>query len=335
MKIKSLHIYATLFVFQIGFAQDYFIKNQNKIMGVQNPSFYAFGESSKAGVLTGNEGFSDSSKIDTRLAYANHYFDRNNFSLAFDVKTVNINSLGYSLSQANLHYIYKTRLNYRWTFSPSISIGYGNSALNYNSLIFEDQINVVTGSIASVTIDPVSVDDKINYFDLGAGFTIRNDENLFFGLNAKHLNTPDNSFNSEANNKMELLLSVQAGYEHDLNPLGRGVLPTFSYLFLYNSFTVQGAKSRIDLFQELILGNVSIGINQHLNKFQEFTISQLGTSFSVFVDQIELGANYSFEIGSQKPISTSLNSFELYISFDFNPDKRNRRGNNSRFYSLY
>ena len=33
---------------------------------------------------------------------------------------------------------------------------------------------------------------------------------------------------------------------------------SFSYLFLYNSITMQGAKSRIDLFQEVILGNISI-----------------------------------------------------------------------------
>lgn len=332
MKLKS--IYILIFVANFGFAQDTAIKNQNKIMGVINPSFYAFGDSSKAGVLTGSEGFSDASKIETKFAFVNHFFRDSGFSLALDVKTVDVTSLGLSMSSANLHYIYRTQLTYKWTFNPSVSIGYGNSALNYNNLVFEDQINVLTGSIAGVTIDPVSIDGEINYFDLAAGFSIHNNENLFFGFNAKHLNTPDTSFNSTANNKKDLLLSLQAGYEYDINPFGQGILPSFSYLYLYNSFTKQGKKSRIDLYQELILGNVSFGINQHVNNYEGISFSQFGTSVSVFVQQIEFGVNYSFDMGETSPLGTAFNSFELYITFDFNPDNKNKRGNNSRFYGL-
>ena len=334
MKLKSLYICLATLVYNFGFSQDNIIKNQNKIMGAQNPSFYAFEDSSKAGVLTGFEGFTDASKIETKFGFVNHFFEQSNFSLALDVKTVDVNSLGYSVSSANFHYIYRTQFNYKWTFNPSVSIGYGSSSLNYDNLIFEDQINVLTGSIAGVTIDPVNVDGEINYFDLAAGFSLHNNENLFFGLNAKHMNTPDTSFNSTAKNKKELLLSLQAGYEYDLNPYDQGILPTFSYLFLYNSITMQGAKSRIDLFQELILGNISIGLNQHVNNYEGITISQFGTSLSLFVQQIELGVNYSIDMGSTGLVGTDFNSFELYITFDFNPDNKNKRGDNSRFYGF-
>lgn len=334
MKLKSLYICLAILGYNFGFSQDNMIKNQNKIMGAQNPSFYAFGDSSKAGVLTGFEGFTDASKIETKFGFVNHFFEQSNFSLALDVKTVDVNSLGYSVSSANLHYIYRTQFNYKWTFNPSVSIGYGSSSLNYDNLIFEDQINVLTGSIAGVTIDPVNVDGEINYFDLAAGFSLHNNENLFFGLNAKHMNTPDTSFNSTAKNKKELSLSLQAGYEHDLNPYDQGILPSYSYLFLYNSITMQGAKSRIDLFQELILGNISIGLNQHVNNYEGITISQFGTSLSLFVQQIELGVNYSIDMGSTGPVGTDFNSFELYITFDFNPDNKNKRGDNSRFYGF-
>ena len=92
---------------------------------------------------------------------------------------------------------------------------------------------------------------------------------------------------------------------------------------------------RFDLYQEAILGNISLGINEHFNKYEGFTVSQVGTSLSLFIEEIELGVNYSFDVGSQKLGGTSFNTFELYISFDFNPFKKNRRGNNSRFYDLY
>jgi len=334
MKLKSLYITLVILVYNFGFSQDNIIKNQNKIMGAQNPSFYAFGDSSKVGVLTGSEGFNDASEVESKFAFVNHFFEQSNFSLALDVKSIDVKSLGYSVSIANLHYIYRTQFNYKWTFNPSVSIGYGSSSLNYNSLIFEDQINVLTGSIAGVTIDPVNIDGQINYFDLAAGFSLHNNENLFFGLNAKHMNTPDTSFNSTAKNKKDLLLSLQMGYEYDLNPYGQGILPSFSYLFLYNAITMQGAKSRIDLFKEVILGNISIGLNQHFNNYEGFSISQFGASLSLFVQQIELGVNYSIDMVSPGPTGTDFNSFELYITFDFNPDNKNKRGNNSRFYGL-
>jgi type IX secretion system PorP/SprF family membrane protein len=335
MRIKHIYLFI-LFVFcQKTFAQDFAIKNQNKVLGTINPSFYGFGDSSKAGVIYSTEGYNERSKIENRFGFANHFFDDNDFSLAFEINSTKISQLGYSISQANLHYIYKAKLSYDWTFNPSLSAGYGNSRLDYSSLVFEDQINALTGYIAGVSRDPVNVDNKINYLDIGAGAMVHNSRNLFLGLSLKHINRPETSFNSNANNKKEMLISFQSGYERDLNPYAQSAfLPANSYLYLYNSFTKQGTKTRIDLYQEAILGNLSFGLNEHFNKYDGFSVSQLGTSVSIFIEEIEIGANYSFDIGSKKVGGTTFNSLELYITFDFNPFKKNRRGNNSRFYDL-
>jgi type IX secretion system PorP/SprF family membrane protein len=311
------------------------MKNQNKIMGTLNPSFYGFGDSSKAGIIYSTEGYNEGNKIEIRFGFANHYFENSEFSLALDVNSTKITQLGFSTTQANLHYIYKARLSYEWTFNPSISIGYGSSRLDYSSLIFEDQINVLTGYIAGISRDPVNVDNKINYLDFGAAGVVHNNRNMFFGLSIKHINRPETSFNSEASNKKEMLMSFQSGYERDLNPYGQSAfLPENSYMYLYNSLTKQGARTRFDMYQEAILGNISFGINEHFNKYDGFSISQIGTSMSIFIEEIEVGANYSFDIGSKKIGGTTFNTFELYVTFDFNPFKKNRRGNNSRFYDM-
>jgi len=55
---------------------------------------------------------------------------------------------------------------------------------------------------------------------------------------------------------------------------------------------------------------------------------------SVFVEEIEFGVNYSLEIGNKSLIGSAYNTFELYVVFDFNPFKKNKRGNNSRFYDM-
>ena len=333
--MKINYIYLLIIFSQISFSQDFVMKNENKVMGGINPSFYGFGESSKAGVVYSSEGYNEGSKIETRFGFANHYFDNSEFSLALDVNSTKISQLGFSINQANIHYIYKARLTYDWTFNPSITVGYGNSRLDYSSLIFEDQINVLTGYIAGISRDPVTIDNKINYLDLGAGAVIHNNRNLFFGINFKHINRPETSFNSDSSNKKEMLIGFQSGYEKDINPYGQSAfLPENSYLYLYNSFAKQGAKTRLDLYQELILGNISFGINEHFNKYDGFAVSQIGTSFSVFIEEIEVGANYSFDMGSKKTAGASYTTFEIYLTFDFNPFKKNRRGNNSRFYDM-
>lgn len=335
MRIIYISIVLVLSVFQNSFAQDFMMKNQNKIIGSVNSSFYGFGNTSKAGIIYGTEGYNEGTKIENRFGFANHYFENSEFSLALDVNSTKITQLGFSTTQANLHYIYKAQLSYEWTFNPSVSIGYGNSRLDYSSLVFEDQINVFTGYIAGVSRDPVNVDNRINYMDISAGGVIHNNRNMFFGLSFKHINRPETSFNSASSNKKEMFMSFQSGYEKDLNPYGQSAfLPENSYLYLYNSFSKQGTKSRFDLYQEVILGNISIGINEHFNKYDGFSVSQMGTSFSIFIEEIEVGANYSIDIGSKKVGGTTYNSFELYVTFDFNPFKKNRRGNNSRFYDM-
>ncbi len=335
MKIKYIYVVLVVIFCQNSFGQDFTMKNQNKVMGTINPSFYGFGDSSKAGIIYSTEGYNEGSKIENRFGFANHYFENSEFSLALDVNSTKITQLGFSTTQANLHYIYKAQLSYEWTFNPSISIGYGNSRLDYSSLVFEDQINVLTGYIAGVSRDPVSIDNKINYMDIGAGAVVHNNRNIFFGLNLKHINSPETSFNSEASNKKDMFISLQMGYEKDLNQYGQSAfLPENSYLNLFTSFSKQGTRTRFDLYQEAILGNISFGINEHFNKYEGFSVSQVGTSLSIFIEEIEVGANYSFDIGSKKVGGTTYNTFELYVTFDFNPFKKNRRGNNSRFYDM-
>lgn len=316
------------------FGQDFIYKNQNKVIGSMNPSFYGFGDSSKAGLIYGTEGFDQRTKIDNKFGFANYFFEEKDFSLAVDANLLQINSLGFSNSSANLHYIYKATLSQDWIFNPSISVGFGNSRLDFNSLVFEDQINVLTGSIAGISNDPINVDNKVNYLDIGAGASIHNSKDLFFGFNLKHLNRPETSFNGNKSNARDLFMSLQVGYEKDINPYGQGVLPDYSFLYLYNTFSKQGLKNRFDLYQEVILGNVSFGINEHFNSFEGFSVSQIGTSLSVFVEEIEFGVNYSIEIGNKASTGSAYNTFELYVVFDFNPFKKNKRGNNSRFYDM-
>ena len=126
------------------------------------------------------------------------------------------------------------------------------------------------------------------YFDTGVSAHAHNNENMFFGLSVKHLNKPNISLNNDSNDKKDIYISVQAGYEMDINPLGQSFLPEDSYLFFYSSFSKQASKSRISLYQEILLDNFSLGINQHLNSYKDSGLGAIGTSASVFLIKLKL-----------------------------------------------
>jgi type IX secretion system PorP/SprF family membrane protein len=332
-KIYIYSVFAFLFINLTINAQENLYLNQNKLLGALNPSFYGFKEAANIGVANTNQKISnEDSYIQNTFAFGSFYFEDYNFSLALDVNSFQNSALGFNATQANVHYIHKTKLTYNWTMNASLSLGYGNNRLDFSSLIFGDQIDPFSGSIIGFSRDPVTANNNIRYFDTGASAHAHNNKNMFFGLSIKHLNNPNVSLNNDSNDTKDLYISVQAGYELDLNPVGQSFLPEDSFLFLYSSFSKQASKSRISLYQEILLNNFSFGVNQHLNSYEGIGLGSIGTSASVFFNQIEIGINYSFEIASKSITSIPYNYFEVYMVFDFSRILgRFSRGSNSRF----
>lgn len=337
IKIYIYSILAILYFSGLSYGQEQVYSHQNKIPGSLNPSFYGFDKTPLVGVVYGTQKIQNNdSNIASSFAFATVPFEDYNFSLALDLNLFKIESLGYSASQVNLHYIYKTNLTSDWKLNTSFSAGYGNNKLDFNTLLFGDQIDVLTGDISAFSIDPVNANDKVSYFDFGVGAHAHNGENMYFGFNLKHLNQPDISFNSENNDQKELFLSVQGAYELDINRYHQlGFLPDNSFLLFHNSFSKQAKKSRADFYQEAILDNFSIGFNQHINNYDGVSLTTFGLAASIFIEQMEIGANYSFEMSSKQLTGVAYNYFELFIVFDFYRSGQDRRGNNSRFFNFY
>ena len=332
-KIYIYSVFAFFFINLTMYGQENIHLNQHKLLGALNPSFYGFKEAPSIGVANTNQRIlNEDGYIQNTFAFGSFYFEDYNVSLALDVNNFQISALGFNATQINVHYIHKTQISYNWTMNTSLSLGYGNNKLDFSSLIFGDQIDPYSGSVNGFSIDPVNANNNIVYFDTGVSAHAHNNENMFFGLSIKHLNKPNISFNNDSNDTKDLHLSVQAGYELDINPLGQSFLPEDSFLFLYSSFSKQASKSRISLYQEIVLDNFSLGINQHLNSYKESGLGAIGTSASVFFNQIEIGINYSFEIASKNITAIPYNHFEIYMVFDFSRiSGRYSRGANSRF----
>ena len=85
---------------------------------------------------------------------------------------------------------------------PGVSLGYQNTSIILNGLVFEDQINQTTGFISPETIDPIAhLLGKQTYPDLGTSFLLHN-EKFFAGLALSYLNQPTISFDKESSQKL-------------------------------------------------------------------------------------------------------------------------------------
>lgn len=124
-------------------------------------------------------------------------------------------SVGLQSSQLNLIYSYKV-VGDHFTLSPGISFGIGNRSLDYDKLIFGDQLTFNTSSQTKPpTLDPAIFDVRnVNYFDFSAGVVMYN-KDTWLGISAWHLNQPNRSFLSQSAD-LPIKISVHGGFKFEL-----------------------------------------------------------------------------------------------------------------------
>jgi hypothetical protein len=155
---------------------------------------------------------------------------------------------------------------------------------------------------------------------------------MVFGLSAKHLNQPRlSSEESEDNVNQKMLITGQFGYELNINPYSQSQLPEYSYLYLFNAVSVQGASTRFDFHQDVQLGNISFGINEHFSFMEAASFTQIGFATSITLETLEFGLNYGVTIGNEAQLFLP-NALELFLTFDISRFKERGRKDYSKFY---
>lgn len=299
--------------------------SRSRYMQMDNPSFFGYNNLNRVGVLYNSIGVNSNEKVDNKYFYGSLSFDQLNFSLGLELNALGIQSNGLSKTVVNLAYVYKIQLSNTTYFLPAINLGFGSANVNINDFIFEDQLNATTGFINTETIDPLgSRLNNVNYFDLGASFIIHSDR-MMTGLSFKHLNRPNTSFNQERESRLPLLISLQGGYELDLNPYDMRTLPRHSFLYIYGVVNRTPRTVVINLSQEIQMGPIAFGVSQQASKNEQFALNNIGVSASFSVENFDFGLQYNFPFRKQAQVyAPSL--FELFVSFNFTAFRRNNRG---------
>jgi len=224
-----------------------------------NPAFAGASQLTRIGGNYRNQWPSLDANFVTYAAWADHFIDDKNSGIGFlvgrDIATVS----GLQSTSIAGQYAYQQPLNSLFTLRVGFHAGYVFRSIDFNSLIFGDQINP-DGSINPGTLE--SFDQNINnYLDLGAGALVYSGT-AWLGFSAYHLNRPNQTFIGESS-PLPRKYSVHLGYKIFFSdgvigeglferPQERSVAPTIQYKF-------QGEFDQLDLgvyftYEPLVFG---------------------------------------------------------------------------------
>ena len=242
-----------------------------------------------------------------------------------------LDNAGLVHTNPSLSFIYKIQLDNEDFFLPSITLGMGSNKLDTSKLVFEDQLSLVSGYLQTISNDPLApLIGNANYLDLGASFIIHSNKYLV-GLSAQHLNQPNISFNKENEEfKMPIRFSIQGAYEFDLNPYDQGFLPRYTTLYAFTNISKSSYSTDVYLSQEFQFGEFSIGLNESMKSTEAFSMLNVGISVALSYENFEFGTLYNFPSRKDPAKAYSPSTFEVFLTFDFSPYLRNRRGDYRR-----
>jgi type IX secretion system PorP/SprF family membrane protein len=248
--MKKIILILAVWAGYFGWSQDPIFTQFYNVPETLNPSFTAVDGSTKVNVAHRSQWAGLNYNLSSQFANFNAYVD--NINSGFGISMLNLleTHTRYRFTQATLNYAYRVPLSADWVFIPSLSFGFGNKDFSFDSLLLEDQIDIPNSIINLQSGDPALLNATSNFFDFSVGGLIMND-NFWLGIGARHLNRPNISFEYNGNEKLNIFLSVHAGFSYQLD----NIFYTWEQAqlrFLVN-FMNQGVYKRMDFGAEVEL----------------------------------------------------------------------------------
>ncbi|MEM1406319.1 MAG: type IX secretion system membrane protein PorP/SprF [Bacteroidota bacterium] len=227
-------------------------------------------------------------------------------------------SAGLRSTAINFMYSYKIQLANKWIVTPGLYFGYGRRDIDYNRLVFGDQLEFQNDG--QVPTQDLQTNDlgKASYFDFGTGLLIYN-KTFWAGFSASHINTPNRSLLGEESS-IPMKTSVHAGFRI---PLYSGVFKKQRSSSLAPSFVYQrqGEFDQLDVGLHFLYEPVMIGLwyrgipvqqNVKDNISQDAVVLILGMRF----EQMEIGYSYDFTVSELGNIGGGAHEVSVKYNLD-------------------
>ena len=234
---------------------------------------------------------------------------------------------GMRSSQFNFIYSYKWSISNKWVISSGLNFGYAMRSLDFNKLLFGDQLQFdANGNVPSD--DPSASNlGMANYFDFKAGALAYN-KNFWLGFAVSHINEPNRSLTNDIA-FVPVKYTLHGGVRIPLyrGAFKRASIPILSPSFVYKQ---QGTFEQLDvgaylLYRPIILGVWYRGIpltkNVQGNVSQDAAVLILGFQ----MEHIEITYSYDFTVSALGPISGGTHEVALKYRLPINLKEKTKK----------
>lgn len=197
-------------------------------------------------------------------------------------------------------YSYKLKVSNSVMISFGVEGKYYMEKLDWNKLIFADQIDPTTGNVDPTSQEKPPENDRISVFDVSAGAILAYTDKWFFGIAVHHLTQPNLSFYNNGKSELPMRFTVHGGININLSQGGLGntslddfvLAPQIMYmqqenfqqlnagLYFSKSMLVLGAWFRYNFTNpDAVIAMVGLQFNNiKFGYSYDFTISNIGGS---------------------------------------------------------
>ncbi|MEM0939615.1 MAG: type IX secretion system membrane protein PorP/SprF [Bacteroidota bacterium] len=298
-KLSSLLVFMGLFLVQNTLqAQDPQFSQYYAAPLYLNPGLVGINQKGRMGINYRNQWPNLDANFETFSGYIDYHFEDYYSSAGLIVTTDRAGSAGLRSTTIGLQYAYQFQLNNQWTFRPGIEIAYNFQDLDFDKLIFGDQLSP-SGITGNPTQEVFDSGLNVSFFDLSFGGILYN-SSLWLGGAVHHITEPNQSI-AEGDAPLPRRFSIHAGYRLPLSPGSirtsqgeRSITPSFNY-------RAQAEFDQLDLGAYLTLEPVLFGV-----WYRGLPIKNL--------DGVTNNESIIFMIGLQSKRTTFGYSFDYTIS---------------------
>ena len=253
--------------------------------------------------------------------------DHYNSGLGFLLIADKAGSANLKSTQFNFQYAYKVKLSEKWMLSSGLNFGLGSRSVDFNKLIFYQQLDFSQGSD-----NPPPPPSNLNlqsqtYFDFGAGI-LAYSRKFWIGFSTAHLNSPNRSLVDDESN-IPVKTSIHGGVRI---PLYHGIfkrdrIASIAPSFVYKS---QGNFDQLDIgtyffYEPVVVGlwyrGIPIQQNTKDNISQDAVVVVLGFQLST----VEVSYSYDVTVSELGPISGGAHEIGLKFKVELATQVRKRK----------
>ncbi len=296
-----------------------------------NPAFAGAGENSKFGINYRNQWPGMNHTFNSFSAYVDHYIFNINSGVGVLVNGSRESMTGSSTNEFGLVYSYRLQLGFRSFLRVGGHAAHVSRDADFGNLVFNSQINPLTGAIGDVSGEQLLTDLKNRYMDYNLGALYHN-ESHWLGFSAHHVSEPSSSFLEPGFSRWPMKLSLHGGMKFNISEgisstHGKGNTHQKEVILAFN-YKNQKPFSQLDLgmqfnVQPLVVGMWYRGIpsfNQIMPN-NESIIMVLGVALSSGID---IGYSYDFTI-SRLGYGNTGGAHEVSMRYAFNQSSAKER----------